>query len=173
MSILGGFYKQDRENARVATLEKKLGSAKVHGKKKCLKCGFCCHKRTCIPTPKELGAIAKFLKLTPHECIKKFFAIDRQNWNSVYYVRPLGENIKDLAGKFIPGDRTYNEGKCIFLAKSKKKYKCKIYPARPSSAHEQRCWAPDGDYSAPLSSWKDSVLETKFNIPVDEDEGSD
>jgi len=118
-------------------LEKKLKSAKVLGKKECVKCGFCCHRRTCIPTPTELKIIAEFLKMTPKDLINKFFAIDKRNGSSSFFLKPIGVNIQDLAGKFIPADRTFDEGKCIFLGEDNN---CKIYPVRPMSAKIQKCW---------------------------------
>ncbi len=164
-----GIFQMFGEDSRLVELEKELKPAHLRGESKCVKCGFCCHKRTCIPTPEELKKIAEFLKLTPKELINKFFAIDTR-FEEDYYVKPLGENIKDLAGKFIPAERTYNEGKCIFLDKDNN---CKIYPVRPITARTQKCWK-DNDASEKrertLSSWKNKVLEKEFGIKVKEDD---
>ena len=160
-----GFSKLIKESHRLEELEKELKSAHLRGEKKCIKCGFCCHKRTCIPTPNELKKIAEFLKLTPKELINKFYAIDIESYGGDYYVKPVGENTKDLAGKFIPTERTWNEGKCIFLDE---KNHCKIYPVRPISAKLQKCWENETvKDESPTKFWKDKVLEKEFKIKVE------
>jgi len=168
--MLDGFIASRIEASRLDELEQKLKSARVRGENKCVKCGFCCHKRTCIPTPDELKKIAEFLNLTPKELISKFFAIDCQSFSDDYYVKPVGINIKDLVGKFIPSDRTFNEGKCIFLGKDNN---CKIYPVRPKSAKLQKCWEENkekADVSDVLSFWKGNILKKEFGIEINENE---
>lgn len=166
MSIIDGFMQMRVEENRLEKLRQKLKPADLRGEKKCVMCGFCCHRRTCIPTPEELKKIAEFLNLTPKKLINKFFAIDRQWLGKDYYVKPLSENILDLAGKFIPNDRTFNEGKCVFLDENNK---CKIYPVRPKTAQIQKCWEEDEeDKENVIDSWKDNVLEKEFGIKVNE-----
>ena len=167
------FIESFMEGDRLEKLENELKSARILNKKKCVCCGFCCNKRTCIPTPNELKEIAKFLKLTSTKLINKYFAIDKQGYGSDYYVKPLGINIKDLAGQFIPDERTYNEGQCIFLEKDKNRFKCKIYLVRPNSAKLQECWNSSEKSHSELSGWKENKLEKEFKIRVDEDESKD
>jgi len=168
MSIIDGFIRRDREIARLEKLRLKLKPSDLRGVKLCSKCGFCCNVRTCIPTPDELKKIAKFLKLTPIQLINKFYAIDRKWLGSDYYVKPVGVNIKDLAGKFIPSSRTYNEGKCIFLSPDNL---CKIYKVRPELARVLKCWKKDKkqekleeeNYNKVMKSWKNNQLK-QFGI---------
>ncbi len=164
-----GMFQMFEEEARLEELKKELKPADLRKENKCVKCGFCCHRRTCIPTPEELKKIAEFLKLTPKELINKFFAIDTR-FGGDYYIKPLGENIKDLAGKFIPSERTYNEGKCIFLDINNE---CKIYPVRPITARTQECWNDNNssnEREKTLSLWKDKILEKEFGIEIKEDD---
>ncbi len=163
--IMNGFFEGEMERVRVNELEKRLKSARVLGKTNCVKCGHCCNKRTCIPTPNELKKIAKFLKLTTKELIDKYYAIDTGYiTDGIYYVKPLGENIKDLGGKFIPNSRTFDEGKCIFLTKNNL---CKIYSVRTQSAKGMECWNKqvnsDGDKKRLVIAW-DGKLKKEFKI---------
>jgi len=162
MSFMEGFIKQEMEESRLDILEKKRKSAKIQGLTYCVKCGFCCMRRSCIPSPMEVGSIAKFLKLKPLECIRKYFAIDRKQFGRDYYVKPIGVNQKDLVGKFIPSDRTFNEGACIFLTKDKL---CSIYEVRPDTAKECECWNEDKKDGSNISEkWKDGKLLEIFGI---------
>jgi Fe-S-cluster containining protein len=165
-SFLDGFMRGFEEKARLLVLEQEMQSGRLLKSNKCLKCGFCCCRRTCIPTPDELKKIAEFLGLKPTKLIKTYFAIDRTD--STYYVKPLGENIKDLAGKFIPDYRTFNEGKCIFLDD---KNLCKIYPVRPRSAQILECWNFDKHSGEPdiseLDAWEGNELLKQFNINLE------
>lgn len=148
------------ERDRIRELETQFNTARKEGSQECQKCGYCCHARSCIPTPQELKEIAKFLKLSPNQLINKYFAVDVKSFGDTYYVKPIGINQKDLVGKFIPADRTYDEGKCIFLEDTNL---CKIYPVRPQSAKEAQCWKFK-IYKANLISWSDDVLFKEFGI---------
>lgn len=165
MNFMFGFMRQEREYTRLEILRDKLKPATIRGVKHCVKCGFCCHCRTCIPTPNELKKIAKFLKLTPIQLIKRYYAIDRFSSDNIYYVKPVGINIKDLAGKFIPSERTFNEGPCIFLRKSNL---CKIYPVRPKSARNVNCWEEkEGNPKKLIKFWEGNQLLKQFKIDGD------
>lgn len=154
-----GIIAQMEETERLERLEKVLRSARIRGEAKCVMCGYCCSKRTCIPTPNELRKIAEFLKLIPNELINKYYAIDRfSDYN--YYVKPVGENIKDLTGKFIPSERTFGEGRCIFLTENNL---CKIYPVRPRSARKMECWN-DTKTGTGAESWTNNKLKKEFGI---------
>ncbi len=161
--LFNGFMRREEEVRRLEKLKKRFKTAKDLGKKHCVRCGFCCYRRTCTPTPFELKKIAKFFKLTPAALIKKYFVIDKIKYNDPYYVKPAGENIKDLVGKFIPAERTFNEGKCIFLDKNNL---CKIHPVRPQSARDCKCWEDEDtelgrDY---IKAWKGNKLLKEFGI---------
>lgn len=152
------------ETERLEKLEIKLGSARLKKVKHCLKCGFCCNRRPCIPTPDELIEIANFLKLDVKTCINKYFAIDIDVKENIYFLKPVGINTKDLAGKFIPSDRTYNEGDCIFLDKNRE---CKIHKVRPKSAKECNCWEEKETKYNPTIFWKNNQLLKRFCIKED------
>lgn len=172
-------FNQLIEEERLAEEKKEKGfnTAKDLGKKECIKCGWCCTRKVCVPTPNELRKIAEFLKLTPKECINKYFAIDMKSFRSkdmkrfrskTYFVRPIGIKQKDLVGKFIPSDRTFDEGKCIFLDENKI---CKIHSVRPYDAKSAECWVKfEGDGDESKKTWKEDQLEKEFGIEFTEDE---
>ena len=164
LGFLEGFMQQDMETNRLEELKKQFKTSSSLKLKKCNKCGFCCHKRACIPTPEEVKKVANFFKLSPNQLINTYYAIDRQTISNKYYVKPIGINQKDLIGKFIPGNRTYNEGQCIFLDRNNL---CKIYLVRPQSAKNQKCWSNERFENA-IDSWGDNELKTKFGIEVSE-----
>lgn len=167
MSFLSGMMQQRAEIERLKALAKKLKPARILGVKHCVKCGLCCHIRTCVPTPSELKKIAKFLKLTPKKLIGKYYVIDRMGLGSeVYFVKPAGKNIKDLVGKFIPAERTFDEGACIFLGKDNL---CKIYPVRPKMARLTKCWKETKDYNFEKP-WRGNQLLKQFGIDGDRKE---
>ena len=139
---MNSFMKEFEEQFRLERLEKKLGSARLIQENHCVSCGFCCKKRTCIPSPDELVDIAEYLKTTPEKLISTKFVIDRLTFKSPYFVKPAASNITDLVGKFVPSDRTFNEGTCVFL---KKNNRCEIYYVRPKSAKVMECWNDNKD----------------------------
>lgn len=156
MSFMDGWMKGEFERARLEELKEKFNTAEKLGVSECQKCGFCCHKRTCIPTPSELVEISKFLNLTVKETINKYFCMDSASFSSIYYVKPAGINNLDLVGKYIPNDRTYNEGKCVFLTDENL---CKIYTVRPEQAKKQACWKKPTHNKNINFSWREGVLE--------------
>lgn len=158
---LDGLFATSTEVGRLEKLEIKLKSAKIKGVKHCIKCGYCCNRRSCVPTPKELTKIAKFLKLKPKKCINTYFAIDRSSFGYNYIIKPVSSNIMDLAGKFIPSSRTFNEGRCVFLSKHNL---CKIYPVRPKSAKICKCWEEEQIEYDVNGFWEENKLKTIFGI---------
>lgn len=175
--LFEGLFAQVEEDARVAELMKHFKTAKKAGVKYCLKCGFCCNKRSCIPTPDELRQVAKYLDCTTTELIKKYYCVDARG--ITVFVKPAGVNQKDLVGQFIPWKRTFNEGKCIFLDKDNT---CKIYEVRPKTARTMECWTERGEvweddyWDELMEAWKGKkILEVypEFSDSSDRDEYED
>ena len=174
--LFGGFKNRDKE-AELARLEKKLGSARLLGKTECLRCGFCCHRKPCVPTPDEIPKIAEYLHLSVQDFISKYMLVDRMPADSSYYLRPVGAMTRDLAGKFLPADRSFHDGPCIFLQKSDDGYLCQIHPVKPESAKNGDCWniwmEQHGlDF---LHAWEHDELKKIFGLDGDalEQEGED
>jgi len=148
-----GIMKQEQEYERLKTLKQQFKTAKDLGVKECVKCGWCCNRRTCIPTPEEFKKIAEYLRLSVQECIKKYFCVDKQSSDDFCYVKPAGVNQQDLIGKFIPCDRTYNEGKCVFLVDNNL---CKIHDVKPLSAKLLECWNDnENEGDEIIKAWKE------------------
>lgn len=162
-----GYLKQYQEIQRLNALEVEMGSARIKHASSCLRCGHCCVKRSCVPSPEELKTIAGFLKMEILPCINKYFAIDTLD-DETYFLKPLGINISDLGGKFIPSWRTFHEGACVFLEKVDKIYTCKIYPVRPRWAKLSECWKKEDQGPSPEEDlkemWGQNKLKTEFGI---------
>jgi Fe-S-cluster containining protein len=156
-----GIFAEIEEQSRLENLEKKLQSARIKNVDYCIQCGFCCHRRTCVPTPDELIKVAEYMKLDVKDLINKYYAIDRHTGSNTYIAKPVGENIKDLAGQFIPSERTFNEGKCIFLDENNN---CKIYSVRPESAKKAGCWIKNKIVYNPIKFWENNMLLKRFGI---------
>lgn len=161
-NIIEGFSRMNEEDKRREDLKKNFKTAEDLSKKECIKCGLCCYMRSCIPTPTELKKIAEFLGLTVKKTIKKYFCVDRENLSTIYYVKPAGINQLDLLGTFIPADRSFNEGKCIFLDENNL---CKIYTVRPLTSIEKRCWEEYEGISMKRvrEEWKKDKLENYYD----------
>ena len=131
----------------------------------CLKCGFCCNKRTCIPIYKEFIEICNFLNLSIKKTIRKYFCIDKFNYSDILFIKPAGINQLDLLGEFIPITRTFDEGKCIFLLENNL---CKIYEVRPKSAKISKCWEnniDNKDYIKIIKkSWSNDKLKEIYKM---------
>lgn len=125
------------DNNRLSSLRKKFTTAEDLGLNHCIKCGWCCHFRACIPSPIELKIIASFLKMSIDQAIQTYFNIDMILNTDIYCVKPSGINRLYKLGKLLDFKETYNEGKCIFLDNNNL---CKIYEVRPKMAKDQKCW---------------------------------
>ena len=95
------------------------GAAETIGLTKCVRCGSCCFRRTCVPEPQEIEPIAEFLTLSVEKLIKNFMVGDLINGHRI--LRWINYNQKDLTGKFLPADRSYDAGDCIFYNSKLKK----------------------------------------------------
>lgn len=166
-----GMFKSIAYSEKMKSLEMELKSARILGKNKCVLCGFCCIRRTCIPHPNDIKKIADFLKISVKEMINKYFVIDTDE--GIYYLRPAGKNNKIYTGKFLPADATYDEGKCLFLIKDKIRnkcmprlwsHKCRIHKVKPKSALECECWNEEKESDDSKEWWNHNVLKKRFGI---------
>lgn len=149
-----GILRRFEEQERLDNLKKQFKDANDLETDHCVQCGYCCHRRTCIPTPDELNKIADFLELSIKETMEKYFCIDF--YDGVYVMKPAGINQLDLLGDYIPTERSFNEGKCIFL---KDNNDCGIYPVRPISAKDSFCGKEYKEVVRnPIPFWKDYDL---------------
>ena len=117
----------------------------------CQKCGYCCAKRPCIPTPSELRKIAVFLNMPIKKAVKKYFVMDSFGCGAGKFIFPCKETQTDITGQYIEAERTYDRGYCIFY--DKRKRECKIYPVRPKDAQLHKCWEKESKYN-PVKAWE-------------------
>ena len=154
-SMLESFQLQDKYSRWLDSIR---GNRAVDlGKKECLRCGFCCATRPCIPTPTELLKIAEFLKIPLVGCVKKYFVVDRIGGTSAYIIFPANSAQTDITGTFVSWRRTYDTGYCIFFDEEVKE--CKIHSVRPKLAKISFCWINNDDEydtvrAETLSSWE-------------------
>jgi len=147
-------------------LEIERNTAKVQGLTECQRCGWCCAKKTCVPTPDELPTIAEYLGLSVEEMIKTYMVGDTQWGNSGkarYFLRWANTKQYDPehgAGYFLDSDATYDMGDCVFY--DAKERVCKIWPVRPKDAQGQACWldidSDNLDFDE-RDAWKDGDLQ--------------
>ena len=164
-NFLSGMTQLEEEYARLKELKEQFETSDKLGLAECNKCGYCCHVRSCIPTPEELVKIAGFLKLTTTELINEYYCIDYMNYGDPYYVKPAGINQLDLTGSLIPDDRTFNEGKCVFLEDNNL---CKIHEVKPKSARVQECWAEsDYEIKETINSWDGDQLSKLYEGDIE------
>lgn len=144
------------EARHLRMLRERLRPAGLRGEQRCVRCGYCCHARACRPTPEELRVIAEFFGLSGRDLILQHFVIDCISEGGPHFVRPAGANTRDLVGRLLPADRTYNEGACIFLSEDSE---CTIYAIRPREARAFLCWDADSNFD-PVPFWHPGTLET-------------
>ncbi|MCJ7828740.1 MAG: YkgJ family cysteine cluster protein [Dehalococcoidia bacterium] len=147
LGILRKFEYQDY----LAREETKHNTAGKQGKTKCVKCGYCCLKRPCCPTPDEFYKIAEYLKLTPTQALKKYFVIDSYTTDGTKFIFPAKTTQLDITARYIPSDRTFDKRYCVFFDKKKG---CKIYSVRPQTAKVQQCWGKDAEPTNSIKKWE-------------------
>ena len=129
--------------ARAQTYERELkrrasdsASAQKNNKKSCQKCGFCCWKRPCSLVKSDVTRIAEYLGITETELFQQYLVVDEIDYNLV--VLPRRKEQEDIAGKYVPNDRTYDiYTPCVFLRKDNT---CEIHPVKPLGGKEHKCW---------------------------------
>ena len=134
------------------------------GATECVRCGWCCARRTCVPTPEEMPAIAEHLGLSVEELVKQYMVGDCMDGHC--FVRFANTEQQDVLGEYLSDWRTYDKGDCLLYQNGG----CAIYPVRPRDAREQCCWAEDGQGDAhdAIEQWQDGDMES-FGV-VDGDE---
>lgn len=177
MSFLSGMLNswglRDSYMDWLRSLEASSESADKNGMTTCNKCGFCCARRPCMPTPDELKIIAGYLNLEVKDAVKKYFVGDRLGGSSTKFIFPAKETQTDITGTFIDADRTFDTGHCILYDQEERK--CTIHAVRPQNAKITNCWEPYNEELHELetkernSLWDEVDLED-FGI---EDNGGD
>lgn len=138
MSFLDSFLNGDIKRTIMFEAIKKRPRAIELGKKECVRCGICCLRRPCIPTPSEIKNIAKYLNIDLKKMVRKYFVGEQTNYSNTVYIFPANKKQKDITGKLTSVDRSWDTDFCIFY--DKKKRICKIYSVRPKMAKTMKCW---------------------------------
>jgi Fe-S-cluster containining protein len=160
-----GFWLREKRRKWLETEQAKVAPKQAIAKKNqaCQRCGFCCERSPCIPTPNELVEIAKFLDLPLKKMIQRYFVADSIGSKRTKYVLPAKETQKDIVGTFIPLRRVFDNGYCIFF----KEGSCEIWPVRPRSARKYNCWKEDSADSLvheALEEWENVDIESEYGI---------
>ena len=107
------------------------------GQKSCQRCGFCCLRQPCVPTPDEFPIIARYLKLTPQELFKKYCVVSEDSQYGFFVMWARGVQ-DDMLGKYLPSYRTFDVDYCMFYDRDKRL--CRIHEVVPQSAKVTECW---------------------------------
>jgi Fe-S-cluster containining protein len=116
--------------------EKHHDRARNNGLKSCQRCGFCCLKQPCVPSPGEFNAVADYLGITPRELASEYAVVNEEK--NGFYLLWARETQMDIVGRALPYYRTYDRGYCVFF--DKENHACKIHQARPKTAKDTKCW---------------------------------
>jgi Fe-S-cluster containining protein len=167
MFILQAFQDRERYARWLDAEQQKRNPAGEQGKTECVRCGFCCAVRTCVPLPSELDSIAEHLKVGVKEMIATYMVGDQIDGH--YFLRWANTEQTDVLGKFLSARRTYDQGVCILY--DEPECVCRIYPVCPVDAKRQRCWEDDGsDRYDTIKQWQDGDLERLCPDMVTEDD---
>lgn len=132
-------------------------TAKDTGADHCVQCGVCCWRRPCGLVEEDLPLIAAKLNMPVYELFKKMLVVD--NVNGLYCVLPRRKSQKDIAGKYVPDDRTYDiDTPCVFFDEDS--HNCKIHDVKPRGGREFKCWDV-GEYRRTGVAWsaKEDIME--------------
>jgi len=146
--------------AYLAEEEKKhTKRARNNGKKSCQRCGFCCLKQPCVPTPSEFNAVADYLNITPRELASKYAVVNEEKGG--FYLLWARETQTDLLGQCLPYYRTFDRGYCIFF--NKENHACKIHEVRPKMAKDTECWRKTTAYEPHWTTEQIKAVLPDFN----------
>lgn len=175
MSFLSGMMEswtlRDNYMGWLKNLESTSDKADKNGMASCNKCGWCCARRPCMPTPDEMKLIASYLNLEVKDAVKKYFVADRLGGSGTTFIFPAKETQLDITGTFINWRRTYDEGYCSFYDQERRK--CTIYSVRPKDAKTVNCWESSNEEVAKaeldeiMRSWDEVNIED-FGIESNE-----
>lgn len=166
MGFLDGLLARENEKQRLDELEEHLNSAKIQGKEKCVRSGYCCYKKPCIPTPDEIVSIAQHLKLDINDFINRYCVIDvmpNSKKINTYHLTLAGINTQKYAGKFLTGKQTFNQGHCVFYSEEGKFCQLHESGTKPRTGKEFDC-TQLGDSFCPIDSWNENQLLSRFKI---------
>ena len=166
-----GFWKQEDCLHKLKQIQKKLPqSAEDSNKSSCTQCSLCCWRKSCELQQEDLIKIASFLNITTKELFSKYLCIERLWLHTDYLIMPIRKEQKDIAGKFIPSDRSFDiNTPCIFLDEAIRK--CSIHDAMPTGGKNFQCWA---NKESKLIEWKkEEVMKLGWNGDEDWDEEDD
>lgn len=160
-----GYLLWEKHTKWLAAEQAKVADKQATAKEKhtCQRCGYCCERRPCIPTPSELVKIARFLNMPVKRMIQRYFVVDMMSSKHTKYIFPAKDTQRDIVGNAIPWRRALDEGYCIFFEKGS----CKIWPVRPRSARRYNCWTEDKADSLvdeALQEWEDVDIEAEYGI---------
>ena len=168
-AFLEAFAERDIYYSWCKAEQEKRQTASFLGLKECQRCGWCCAKRTCIPTPDELQPIADYLGLAVPEMIEQYMVGDQQNGH--YFVRFANVQQLDVLGEFLDWKRTYDKGDCILYDLVNRT--CKIWPVRPQDARIMFCWNEEEPEWDSRTEWNEGDLERICPRMNHEDDDSD
>jgi len=140
--------------------------AHTRGLTECVRCGFCCARKTCVPTPDELPAIAEFLGIDVSTLVKKYMVGDYNHGHN--FLRWANTAQGDVLGEFLDDARTFDKGDCLLFSAGQG---CIINDVAPAEAQAHACWLddrPDEEVYKSIEAWDDGDME-KFGVEDNSD----
>ena len=154
-----GLMKKSEYHFRLKELEQELKPAPLRGEEECVMCGYCCIRRSCVPTPDEVVVIAKHLGITVEELVRQYMVSDDGGVDYLY-LRFINKKQCGIAGEYLPSGRSWNLDYCIMFDEDTRL--CKIHDVKPMEASQSgsACtFAYKGSMVEPRERWKDGDIE--------------
>lgn len=132
-------------------------TAEDTGTNHCVRCGICCWRRPCGLVEEDLSSISKKTGMSVHELFKTMLVVD--NVRGLYYLFPRRKSQADIAGKYVPDDRTYDmDTPCVFFDEDA--HICTIHDVKPRGGRDFKCWDAE-DYHPSDVAWstKEGIME--------------
>ncbi len=131
--------------------------ADFQGRQGCVRCGFCCMRKACIPTPEELVTIAGYFQMQDKQFFNVYMVVDIHQ--DIRHPRFANTKQYDVTGMLLEPLRTYDQGQCLMYSEEQRE--CTIYAVQPKHAKVYQCWTDrtNKDALEALHSWNASKAQ--------------
>lgn len=162
------------QDEKFRKLRRRLRPAWDRGKHECVRCGWCCSKRTCALIPDEVELLAKYLGEPLEKTVRTHLVIDRLSYNDrdYYFLRVAAQNISSFAGKPVPYAMTFDEGPCIFLDHRDSLSSCRIHEVGLHQTKAGACWVNTSQEEVReydryfFEKWEGNILQMRFGLKI-------
>jgi len=158
--MFDNFYLREIAKEGLNKISNDRKSASDLGLDHCNQCGTCCWRRPCSLVKKDIPTIAKYLNITEKELFNKYLVVDEITWSSLV-ILPRRHSQEDLAGKYVPSNRTYDmDTPCVFFDDEKRI--CAIHNVKPTGGRSYGCYSKNNEHQD--YSWdEEDVIKLGWN----------